>query len=305
MHLFGQLKRIAREWLDGGYLRCTGGTYPAQLIYQEIADMAAERIKAAITRGAGRRASGQGDPRPLQPDRLDPLRQFHHIEGDAAGRPITRRVPRQLGRLRQRLGGGVLPRRRGAPARARLRQEPGPRLRGAVSATARTPQKYLPDFIVRVDDGRADDPLESRSSRSRAIAARTPRRRPTRCDAYWVPGVNNLGTFGRWAFAEFKESVYAIAANFDALIERAVAGSGGMSAWLYILRCADGSYYVGTTRSGSGNAYRRTPGRRFRWLYRPPQACNPRLPSVFRAASKMPWPPSGRSKAGDEKRKRR
>ena len=25
-----------------------------------------------------------------------------------------------------------------------------------------------------------------------------------------------------------------------------------MSAWLYILRCADGSYYVGTTRDGLG-----------------------------------------------------
>ncbi len=32
LYLFGQLKRIAREWLDGGYLRCTGGTYPAQLM---------------------------------------------------------------------------------------------------------------------------------------------------------------------------------------------------------------------------------------------------------------------------------
>jgi len=40
LHLFGQLKRITRQWLDGGYLRCTGGTYPAQLIYQDIADMA-------------------------------------------------------------------------------------------------------------------------------------------------------------------------------------------------------------------------------------------------------------------------
>jgi type III restriction enzyme len=49
LHLFGQLKRIARAWLDGGFLRCSGGTYPAQLLYQEIADMAAERIKAAIT----------------------------------------------------------------------------------------------------------------------------------------------------------------------------------------------------------------------------------------------------------------
>src|SRR5436190_8133660 len=30
LHLFGQLKRITREWLDG-YLLCKGGTYPAQL----------------------------------------------------------------------------------------------------------------------------------------------------------------------------------------------------------------------------------------------------------------------------------
>ena len=31
------------------YLKCSGGTYPAQVIYKEIADMSAERIKAAIT----------------------------------------------------------------------------------------------------------------------------------------------------------------------------------------------------------------------------------------------------------------
>ncbi len=49
LYLFNQLKRIAREWLDGGYLRCTGGTYPAQLIYQDLADRACERVKAAIT----------------------------------------------------------------------------------------------------------------------------------------------------------------------------------------------------------------------------------------------------------------
>jgi type III restriction enzyme len=49
LHLFGQLKRITRQWIDGGYLKCSGGTYPAQVLYQQLADMAAERIKAAIT----------------------------------------------------------------------------------------------------------------------------------------------------------------------------------------------------------------------------------------------------------------
>ena len=47
LHLFGQLKRIAKQWLDT-CLRCKGGTYPAQLMYQELADMACERITAGI-----------------------------------------------------------------------------------------------------------------------------------------------------------------------------------------------------------------------------------------------------------------
>src|SRR5262249_20103338 len=49
LQLFGQLKRIAKQWIDG-HLVCKGGTYPAQLKYKMIADMACERITAAITR---------------------------------------------------------------------------------------------------------------------------------------------------------------------------------------------------------------------------------------------------------------
>jgi type III restriction enzyme len=36
--------------------------------------------------------------------------------------------------------------------------------------------------------------------------------------AYWVPGVNNLGKFGRWVFAEFK-AVYEIEAEFGRLVD--------------------------------------------------------------------------------------
>src|SRR5574337_87585 len=49
LHLFGQLKRIARQWLEG-YLDCKGGTYPAQLKYKTLADDACARINAGITR---------------------------------------------------------------------------------------------------------------------------------------------------------------------------------------------------------------------------------------------------------------
>jgi type III restriction enzyme len=37
-------------------------------------------------------------------------------------------------------------------------------------------------------------------------------------DTYWVPGVNNLGTYGRWAFAEFTD-IYEIQSEFEAKIE--------------------------------------------------------------------------------------
>ncbi|HRE08325.1 MAG TPA: DEAD/DEAH box helicase family protein, partial [Opitutaceae bacterium] len=49
LHLFGQLKRVTKEWLDH-YLVCKGGTHPAQLMYQQLADMACQKIAAGITR---------------------------------------------------------------------------------------------------------------------------------------------------------------------------------------------------------------------------------------------------------------
>ena len=39
-------------------------------------------------------------------------------------------------------------------------------------------------------------------------------------ETYWVPGVNNHGQYGRWAFAEFTE-VYQIQADFAARVEAA------------------------------------------------------------------------------------
>src|SRR5680860_1430299 len=49
LHLFGQLKRITKQWLDT-CLVCKGDTYPGLLMYQALADIACERITAAITR---------------------------------------------------------------------------------------------------------------------------------------------------------------------------------------------------------------------------------------------------------------
>ena len=47
-------------------------------------------------------------------------------------------------------------------------------------------------------------------------------------DTYWVPGVNRLGTYGRWAFSEFtdiyeieSEFTKKLASEFDQMIQRA------------------------------------------------------------------------------------
>jgi len=40
-------------------------------------------------------------------------------------------------------------------------------------------------------------------------------------ETYWLPGVNNLGQYGRWDFIELKE-VYQIGADFKARVEAAV-----------------------------------------------------------------------------------
>ena len=54
---------------------------------------------------------------------------------------------------------------------------------------------------------------------------RSPLNRGQLCTPFhtqWVPGVNNLGLFGRWAFEEFND-VYEIDKEFRALIDGVVS----------------------------------------------------------------------------------
>jgi type III restriction enzyme len=43
-------------------------------------------------------------------------------------------------------------------------------------------------------------------------------------ETYWVPGVNHLKTYGRWAFAEFR-SAHDLEADFKKLIQGFVTTS--------------------------------------------------------------------------------
>ena len=157
--MFGQLKRIAKQWLDN-YLICKGGTYPAQLKYKMLADIASNRITAAITR------QFLGD-RPIRA-LLDPYNHTgstRHVRfntsrsnrWEASGPPPKNHVnwvvldsdwesefcrvaeshPKVIAYTKNHNLGLDVPYRYGSETR-----------------------KYLPDFIVLVNDGHGpDDPL--------------------------------------------------------------------------------------------------------------------------------------------------
>ena len=215
LYLFGQLKRIARQWLDG-YLDCKGGMYPAQLMYQELADTACERIFAAITR--------EGiDSRPVKAvlDPYNPVGSTAHVnfnttkasrwEADSRRCHINWLVldsdwegefcrvaeshPHVKAYVKNHNLGLEVPYRRGSEMRT-----------------------YLPDFIVRIDDGRGDDDLLNLIVEIKGYRGEDAKDKKATMDTYWVPGVNHHGDYGRWAFAEFTD-VSGMEAAFNRLIE--------------------------------------------------------------------------------------
>ena len=82
------------------------------------------------------------------------------------------------------------------------------------------PLGYQPErhneALVQVDDG-CDDPLnlivEIKGYRGEDAKAKAETMR-----VYWVPGVNNLGKYGRWAFAEFT-AVYEMEESLNSWIQ--------------------------------------------------------------------------------------
>jgi type III restriction enzyme len=215
LHLFGQLKRIVREWLDGGYLGCAGGTTPAQLIYQEIANMACDRIKTAIDE------SQVGD-RPIKAilDAYNPTGSTTHVSFTTSKETRWQTDPRRC-----QINWVVCDSDweaefcRVAEAHSRVRsyvknQGLGlevPYLHGSVQ------RKYLPDFVVQIEDGRQD--LLNLIVEIKGYRGEDAKEKASTMRTYWIPGVNNLGGFGRWAFAEFTK-VFEIEAEFNEVVER-------------------------------------------------------------------------------------
>jgi type III restriction enzyme len=78
-------------------------------------------------------------------------------------------------------------------------------------------RRYRPDFIVLIDDGRGDDDLLHLVVEIKGFRREDAKEKRATMEAYWVPGVNQLGNYGRWAFAEFTD-IYRIEADFAARV---------------------------------------------------------------------------------------
>ena len=222
LHLFGRLKAIVRQWLDG-YLVCKGGTYPAQLMYQELADRACEIITAGIAN-----SHANGYPVKALLDPFNPTSSTAHVnfttsktsrwetdarkchvnwvvldsDWEAEFCRVAESHPRVMAYVKNHNLGLEVPYRSGSNART-----------------------YIPDFIVQVDDEHGqDDPLnlvvEIKGYRNQDAMAKK-----LTMETYWVPGVNNFHRYGRWAFAEFTD-IYDMEAGFDKLIQTAARKSG-------------------------------------------------------------------------------
>jgi type III restriction enzyme len=225
LHLFGQLKRITKQWMDG-YLDCKGGTYPGLLMYQELADMACERI----TRGISEHFK---EDRPVKvlldaynptgttnyvrfntskTDRWQTSSEHCHLnwviydsQWEAEFCRVAESHPKVRAYVKNHSLGFEVPYRFGGEQR-----------------------KYRPDFIVLIDDDQGPEDLLHLVVEIKGYRGEDAKEKKGTMDTYWVPGVNNLGTYGRWAFAEFSdiyeiESEFAkkLASEFDQMIQRA------------------------------------------------------------------------------------
>jgi type III restriction enzyme len=224
LNLFGQLKRIAKQWLDQ-YLVCKGGTYPAQLMYLELADRACEKISHAITRAGIQQGNSivKAVLDPYNPkgstthvnfntsktDRWEtigppPKNHLNWVILDSDWEAEFCRIAEQHPRVHSYVKNHNL----GLEV---------PYLMGGIN------HKYLPDYIVRVDDGHGQSDLLNLIVEIKGYRGEDAKAKKETMETRWLPGVNGLGSYGRWAFAEFTD-IWEMQDDFAKKVEEVFGG---------------------------------------------------------------------------------
>ena len=212
LHLFGQLKKITDQWLDQ-YLICQGGTYPAHLLYVQFADDAVNRIMNAVTRY---HTTDQPMRAVLDPYNPTGSTRFVNFTTSKQKRwqtdsrkchvnwaildsdwekefcRIVEQHPRVVSYVKNQSMGFEVPYLSGSIVR-----------------------RYIPDFIVLVDDGHGPDDLLHLIVEIKGQQDGNTDDKKATMETYWVPGVNNLKTYGRWDFVQLAD-LYNITDDFGA-----------------------------------------------------------------------------------------
>ena len=216
LHLFGQLKCIAMQWLRG-HLVCRGGTHPAQLLYKQLGDDACERITRAIVReNLGHRpATVVLDPYNPHGSTADVhfataketyrtnLRRCHvnHVVCDSGWEAEFARTieahPKVRAYVKNQGLGFTVPYRLGGEART-----------------------YLPDFILLAEDGHGADDLLHLVVEVKGRRLEDAKAKKETMETQWIPGVNRLGEYGRWRFVELRD-VYSMREDLDVALAEA------------------------------------------------------------------------------------
>ena len=209
LDLFGQLKEIVHDWMDH-HLKCSNGAYPAQLLYQQLADRACRRIKRAITKDPLGKRLPKITLDPRNPMGSTSQVHFHagrspFAEGLRAGKSLWKTCPRmchvnlvacdssweaefcRVAENRHQVRAYVKNQGLGFGVPYRFRSE------------SRT---YMPDFILLLDDGNGEDDLLRVVVELNGFRRESVKEKASAMQDYWIPGVNSLGTFGRWTFLE-------------------------------------------------------------------------------------------------------
>ena len=200
-YLFDQLMEITKRWMQE-HLKCIGGTKPAQLLYLELADTACERITAGIV-------NRHKDERPVQAilDSYNPTGSTRHVNFHTS-KDCYRTDSRYCHVNFAVCDSGweaefcrVLEADRRVVAYVK-NHGLGLEVPYRYEATSR---RYFPDFIVRIDDDNGDDDLLNLIVEIKGYRGEDAIDKKSTMDNYWIPGVNNLREYGRWAFVELTD----------------------------------------------------------------------------------------------------
>jgi type III restriction enzyme len=219
LHLFSQLKGIVRQWLDK-YLKCTGGTYEAILLDLKFANMAAEKIHAAVNRAG---VMDQPNEPPIMAilDPYTPTGSTNYVHFVTSKQSRWKTNPdrchinwcicdsdweMELCRVAEKH-----PEVRAYVKNYNLGFEVPYAWQGEQRA-------YLPDFILLVDDGHGEDDLLRLVVEIKGYRGENAKAKNEAMEVFWIPGVNRLKSYGRWSFMELTE-VYKIESEFEAKVE--------------------------------------------------------------------------------------